>query len=186
MGSIVPVSLSCMASWPRLSAEALLHGALCLFQKCTTSPGCLWDQARCCMFLSVCLVLDPLAVSVRLECPPDDSSSHLSSQLWFTVPCTKAGSWLLGKIWPRLLSAWEGEGLALLLWFAQQGWALPGLLVCDAHSARTGPSVRSGFSFALFSTTLPCVLCNNKYWEKLSHLPPQWCYQTLFFNDKLI
>lgn len=121
-----------------------------------------------------CLVLDPSACCVRLELscwwqfiPPCFSG-------WFTVPCAKAGpqagSWVLGQTWPGLLSAWEGVGLALFLWSAQQGWALSGFLRCDARSEQGHPSEQDFPSLFFPATTVLCILCNKKYWEKLSHL----------------
>lgn len=166
MLNIVRVSLSCMASWPRLGAEALLHGALCVFQECITSPGDLWEQARCCMFWAVCLSVS------GWNCPPGDGSFTVC-QLWFAVPCTEAGiqagSWLLGQTWPKLLSAWEGTGPALLSGLHSRAELCQAFLSVVLTQSEQGHPWKQDFPSLFFpATTVPCALCNNKYWEKLS------------------
>lgn len=179
-------------SWPRLGAEALLHGAWYLFQ--------VWKNYLTRGFMisgKVLCVLDSLsrAGSIWLSvsgwsCPPDDSSSHPVSQLWFTVPCTKAGiqagPWILGKTWPRLLSAWQGVGLALLCGLHSRAELCQAFLSVMLTQNKAIPQNRIFFC-SFFQQPLFLVFCVTRNIEKNYHTYHlSDVYQSLFFDDKCI
>lgn len=128
----------------------------------------------------LCQVAAALLVTV-------DPSPFLSCDLQC---CSRAApGWWLAPGWEVAEAAESLRGCggpSTVLRLAQQGWALSSLPACDAHSVRARPSLKTAFSFTLSSNHCSCVLCNKKYWEKLSHSPPQWCYQKNFLMTNLV